>query len=308
MNVCTQTAARLALTADRAKPKAWKRAAPYLMALPSIALLAVFVLYPIGYMIYLSLFKWNMIGPMVYAGLGNFKELFANPDFYQVMGNTFQFMFFQVFFSMAVALLLAAYLKADTKANAILQSISFAPYIVSMISVAFIWMWLMDSDFGLLNFFFGLLGLSPVRWLEDPKIAMSSLILVSVWKSVGYNAIILISAMRAIPGHLYEAAKLDKGRKAKIFFTLTLPMISPTLFFLALMNIIAAFKVFETVNVMTYGGPMNSTATLVFDIYQYGFSFYKIGYASAMGVVLMGIIGICTVLYFAALSKRVHYR
>ncbi len=293
---------------DKAKPKAWKRALPYLMVLPSIALLAAFVLYPIGYMIYLSLFKWNMIGPMVYTGLGNFETLFSDPDFYQVMGNTFQFMFFQVLFSLIIALLMAAYLKADTKANAILQSFSFTPYIVSMISVAFIWMWLMDSDFGLLNFFLGALGMSPVRWLEDPKIAMFSLIMVSVWKSVGYNTIILISAMQAIPGHLYEAAKLDKGRKAKIFFKLTLPMISPTLFFLTLMNIIAALKVFETVNVMTYGGPINSTATLVFDIYQYGFSFYKIGYASALGVVLMGAIGICTALYFAALSKRVHYR
>ncbi len=298
----------LALAAGKAKPRVFKRVLPYLMVLPSLALLAVFVLYPIGYMIYLSLFKWNMIGPMVYTGLGNFKTLFSDPDFYQVMGNTFQFMFFQVLFSLVIALFLAAYLKADTKANAIMQSITFTPYIVSMISVAFIWMWLMDSDFGLLNFFLGALGISPVRWLEDPKVAMNSLIMVSVWKSVGYNTIIIISAMQAIPGHLYEAAKLDKGRKAKVFFKLTLPMISPTLFFLTLMNVIAALKVFETVNVMTYGGPMNSTSTLVFDLYQYGFSFYKIGYASAMGVVLMAIIGICTVLYFAALSRRVHYR
>lgn len=111
-----------------------------------------------------------------------------------------------------------------------------------------------------------------------------------------------------MPGYLYKAARLDKAGPAKTFFKITLPMISPSLFFLTLMNLIACFKMFETVNIMTAGGPANATSTLVYNLYQYGFKFYKLGYASAEGVVLMLIIGACTLVYFGALSKRVHYR
>jgi sn-glycerol 3-phosphate transport system permease protein len=216
-------------------------------------------------------------------------------------------MFFSVSISILLAIALAAYLKENTKFNALLQSFIFTPYVVSLISVAFIWMWLMDSDFGLLNFILKSVGLPAVHWLDDPKVAMFSMILVAVWKGIGYNTLILISAMQAIPACLYEAATLDNAKLFRTFFHITLPMISPTLFFLTLMNIIAAFKVFEQVNVMTAGGPMNATNTLVFDIYQYGFKFYKLGYASAQGVVLMVLIGICTAAYFGVLAKRVHY-
>jgi sn-glycerol 3-phosphate transport system permease protein len=287
--------------------KAAKAATPYLMVAPAVLQLSVFVLYPILYMVWLSMFRWDMIGPKVFVGLQNFVELFSNPDFFQVMGNTFTFMFFSVSISIVLALALALHLRTNTRINALLQSFVFVPYITSLVSVAFIWMWLMDSDYGLLNFFLASLGLPAVRWLDDPKIAMSSMVLVAVWKGIGYNTIIIVSAMQSIPEHLYEAAALDRSNSVKTFFRITLPMISPTLFFLTLMNIIAAFKTFEQVNVMTSGGPMNATNTLVFDIYQYGFKFYKLGYASAQGVVLMAIIGICTLFYFGALTKRVHY-
>jgi sn-glycerol 3-phosphate transport system permease protein len=206
------------------------------------------------------------------------------------------------------AMLIALYLRKNTRINSFLQNFIFTPYIISLISVAFIWMWLMDSDYGLLNHMLRVLGLPAVRWLEDPDRAMISLVMVAVWKGVGYNVIILVSAMQAVPGYLYEAARLDRTRPLKMFFRVTFPMISPTLFFLALMDIIGSFKVFETVNVMTKGGPVNSTNTLVFDIYRYGFEFYKMGYASAEGVVLLVFIGACTVVYFGVLSKRVHYK
>jgi sn-glycerol 3-phosphate transport system permease protein len=241
------------------------------------------------------------------VGLGNFLELFSNRDFYAVMGNTFKFVFYSVSISMILALLIAVYLKAKTKINAGLQGFVFTPYIVSIVSVAFIWSWLMNSEYGLLNFMLGKIGASGVRWLENANVAMYSMILVAVWKGVGYNVIILISAMHAIPNQLYEAAALDNTKPLKMFFRITLPMISPTLFFLTLMNIIASFKVFDQVYLMTRGGPINATNTIVFDIYQFGFMFYQLGYASAEGVVLMAVIAVCTLVYFAALSKRVHY-
>ncbi len=296
----------------RAQAKIGKRvgrtAFPYLLVAPSLSVLTLFILYPIGYMIYLSFYKWNMIGPMKYVGLGNFLKLWADADFWNVMGNTFQYTFFTVGLSVILGILVALHFKKNTFISKVMQSVMFAPYVVSLVSISFVWMWLMDTDFGLLNFVLGVFGIPKVGWLDDPKVAMYSLILVSVWKSLGYNTMILLSAMQAVPKSLYEAASLDKGRPAGVFFKITFPMISPSLFFLTLMNMIGAFKVFETVAVMTQGGPVNSTNTLVYDIYQYGFQFYKIGYASAMGVVLMVIIGVLTLLYFWGLSRKVHYR
>ena len=280
---------------------------PYLMVAPAMAVFGVFILYPIFYMIYLSFFDWNLIGDMKYIGLENYTDMLGDKDFWQVLGNSVYYMVMVVIFEMVLSLLLAAYLNRNTRTNRILQSIAFTPYITSMVSVAFIWMWLMDSDYGLLNYLLSLVGIGPVGWLSDPKVAMNSLVLVSVWKGLGYNTIIIISAMQSVPGYLYEAAALDKTPKWKSFWKITLPMISPTLFFLALMNIIAALKVFETVNIMTQGGPMNSTNTLVYNIYQYGFEYFKIGYASALGVALRVVIGFFTLTYFRVLSKRVYY-
>ncbi len=281
---------------------------PYLMVAPSLGILGLFVLYPICYMVYLSFYKWNMIGPMKYLGLRNFENLLSDPDFWNVMGNTFQYTFFTVALSVGLGILVALHFKKNTLVNKVLQSALFAPYVVSLVSIAFVWMWLMDTDFGLLNYALSFFGIDQVGWLDDPKVAMYSLILVSVWKSLGYNTMILLSAMQSVPPSLYEAASLDKGRPAGVFFKITFPIISPSLFFLTLMNMIGAFKVFETVAVMTQGGPVNSTNSLVYSIYQYGFEFYKIGYASAMGVVLMLIIGALTLLYFWGLSRKVHYR
>jgi sn-glycerol 3-phosphate transport system permease protein len=302
------TALRLRLAAAaKFLRRAAGAATPYIMVAPAILTLCVFVAYPILYMIWLSAFKWDMIGPKTYVGLGNFIDLFSNKDFYVVMGNTFRFVFFSVSLSIVLALFLAVHLKAGTTINALLQSFVFTPYIISMASVAFIWVWLMNSEYGLLNFILGKMGVRGLRWLEDANIAMYSMIIVAVWKGVGYNVIILLSAMHAIPSQLYEAAALDNARPFKTFFRITLPMISPTLFFLTLMNVIASFKVFDQVYLMTRGGPINATNTIVFDIYQFGFTFYQLGYASAQGVVLMAVIAVCTAAYFGALSSRVHY-
>ncbi len=280
---------------------------PYLMIAPAMVVFALFLIYPIFYMVYLSFFDWNMIGEMKFIGVQNYTNMFSDSDFWQVLGNSIYYMVMVVILEMALSLLLAAYLNKNTRVNQILQTIAFTPYITSMVSVAFIWMWMMDSDYGLLNYFLSFFGVDPIGWLSDPKVAMNALVLVSVWKGLGYNTIIIISAMQAVPGYLYEAAALDKTPKWKSFYKITLPMISPSIFFLALMNIISALKVFETVNIMTKGGPMNSTNTLVYNIYQYGFQYFKIGYASALGVALMVVIGIFTLIYFKVLSKRVYY-
>lgn len=286
----------------------WYILRPYLMIAPSIVIFSIFMVYPIFNMIYLSFFKWDMIGEKVFIGVGNYISMFTNPDFLQVVANSFQYMALTVVSTLLLALLLALFLKKNTRINAILQSAIFAPYVISFVSVSFIWMWMMDSSYGLLNFLLNLIHVPSVRWLEDPKVAIYSLVLVAIWKGVGYNTIIFISGLQSIPTYLYEAASLDGAKPAGVFFKITLPMLSPTSFFLTLVNIISSFKVFETISIMTKGGPMNSTNTLVYYLYEYGFVYYKIGYASSVGVVLMVIIGILTILYFKVLSTNVHYR
>lgn len=288
--------------------RAGHTALPYAMIAPAMTVFALFTIYPIFYMVQLSFYKWNLIGEKTFIGITNFQNMLQNADFWQVLGNSLYYMAATVGLSMSLALVLAVYLKRDTAINRMLQSVIFTPHVISLVSVAFVWMWLMDGDYGLLNYLLQMVGLPAVGWLEDPHVAMNSIVLVSVWKGLGYNTIILISAIQAVPGHLYEAAALDRAKPATVFFRITLPMISPSLFFLTLMNIISSLKLFETVNIMTQGGPMNSTNTLVFDIYNYGFSYYQIGYASALGVVLMAIIGVFTMVYFRALGSRVHYR
>lgn len=285
-----------------------KTLSPYFIIFPAILILGIFFIYPILNMIYLSFFEWNLMQDKKFVGFSNFIKLFNDEIFWQVTLNSFKYVIFSVFFSIIISMGLALYLKRDSFINRLLQSISFLPYIVSLVSISFIWMWLMDTDYGLLNFFLELIGLPKIAWLDDPKIALNSLIIISVWKSIGYNTIIIISAMKAVPSYLYEAAKLDKSSNFTTFYKITLPMISPTLFFLTLMNIIGSFKVFEPVNLITNGGPINSTNTFVNMIYENGFRFYKIGYASAIGVILMLILSVCTILYFRNLDKFVHYR
>ena len=279
---------------------------PYIMIAPAMVTSIVFLVYPIIYMFYLSFYNWNMIGNKKFIGFDNYVSLFSDPEFMQVLINTCKFTFWTVAGFIILGLGLALWLKSNTKINRFLQGIIFTPYILPMVSIAFVWMWIMDTDLGLLNYVLDIFGIDKVKWLADPNVAMYSLIIVNIWKAAGYYGLIFLSALQSIPKYLYEAAELDKSQPITTFFKVTLPMLSPTLFFLTLTAIISSFKVFETVNVMTDG--LNNTTTIVYYIYQYGFRYYKIGYASAVGVILMLIVSVLTIIYFAVLQKKVHYQ
>lgn len=282
---------------------------PYVVVAPAIIVLAVFWIYPIFDMGYLSLFKWDLISPkMKFVGLANFKNLFSDPQFWQTLSNTLVYTLFVVGLGIGLGLLVALYLRRHTKTNGFLQAVVFSPYVVSLASVALLWLWIMNKDYGLLNSLLAFFGIPAVDWLGNPHVALGSLILISVWKSVGYDALILVSALQAVPEHLYEAARLDNAGRWATFKSITFPMISPTLFFLGVVDVIASLKVFETIQIMTQGGPQNATNTLVFSLYQYGFQFNKVGYAAAIGVVLLVIVALFALVYFRLLSRRVHYR
>ena len=286
-----------------------KKLKPYLFIAPALIIFLIFSIYPIFNMIGLSFYEWDFISPTkVFVGFKNYVNLFKDAEFFQTLTNTIVYMVLTVGIGLILGIFLALFLKKDTKVNKFMQSIIFSPYIVSLASVSFLWMWLMNTDFGLINYILSIFNIPAIDWLGSPKIALFSLVIISVWKTLGYNTIIILSALQSIPKYLYEAASLDRANKKQVFFKITLPMISPTLFFLTIVNIIASFKVFDTIQIITQGGPQNSTNTLVYSLYEYGFKFDKIGYASTIGVVLLVIIAVFTVIYFKLLSKKVHYQ
>ncbi|MFD1738949.1 carbohydrate ABC transporter permease [Bacillus salitolerans] len=282
---------------------------PYLMVAPAITVFILFFIYPIFYMVFLSFTDWDLISPVKnFVGFDNFIDLFREDEFRQVFMNTIIYTVLTVGISMVLSLLFALWLNKSGAFYGMAQGAVFSPYIISLVSVSLLWLWLMDPQYGFLNFLLKLVGLPANTWVAHPDTALYSLVIVSVWKITGYNTLVFIAGLQSIPKELYEAAKLDQANKWRIFSKITVPMLSPTIFFLLVINTIASFQVFDTVKIMTQGGPVNSTNMLVFYIYEYGFDFFKIGYASAAGVVLLLLVGVMTIFHFKLLSKRVHYR
>lgn len=287
----------------------WHKLRPYGMVAPAIIIFSLFFIYPIFYMIYLSFFDWNFVSPTkTYVGLQNFADLLAEEDFRKVLSNTTIYTVLTVTLTTGLALLLALWLNKKSMFHGFVQGAIFSPHIISLVSISLLWSWLMDPEYGLLNWVIGLAGFEKLQWLSHPSTSLVSLVMVAVWKGLGYNALVFIAGLQSIPADIYEAASLDRSKPWTTFSKLILPMLSPTIFFLVIINMIGSFQVFETIAIMTQGGPVNSTNTLVYYIYEYGFRFFKIGYASAAGVILLVIVGILTIIYFKLLSNRVHYR
>ena len=286
----------------------WGKLRPYVLIAPAMAGIGLFVIYPVAYLVYLSFFKYNLMNKArsKFIGLDNFEQILTRGDFYKALGNTAVYTLGVVVLTMALSLLIAVWLNRKTRINALVQAGIFTPHIVSIVSIALVWLWLMDPDQGLLNFVLRTFGLPPSEWLQSSGTALFSVIIVSVWQSVGYYALIIVAALQSVPPSIYEAAALDNASRFKVFWKITLPMISPQLFFILIVMTIGSFKVFDTVKIMTGGGPNDATNTLVY--YIYGFRTTNIGYSAATGTVLMAIIGVLTFIYFRLLAKKVHYQ
>ncbi|MCA1293451.1 sugar ABC transporter permease [Paenibacillus sp. alder61] len=286
----------------------WEALRPYVLIAPAMAGIGMFVVYPVIYLVYLSFHKYNLMNKAKskFIGWDNFTQLLTRGDFYKALGNTAVYTLGVVVLTMLLSLLIAVWLNKKTRFNAVVQAGIFTPHIVSIVSVAFVWMWLMEPDQGVLNFVLRSLGIPASDWLQSSKTAMISVIIVSVWQSIGYYALIIVAALQSISPSIYEAAALDNASRFKVFTKITLPLISPQLFFILIIMTIGSFKVFDTVKIMTGGGPNGATDTLVY--YIYGFRTTNIGYSAATSVVLMLIIGLLTFVYFRLLARKVHYQ
>ena len=281
---------------------------PYVMILPAVALLAVFTFYPLFNMVYLSFFKYDMLTPKKFVGWDNYYQLFfVNIDFIAALKNTVFYTLGVIVFMISLDLIFALWLQRSTWVNAIVQRFMFLPHICAMLTVAMVFQWLMD-DRGLFNAVLSVFNLPALRWLNSSHTALLSILIVAIWKGVGYYALILLSSVKSIPPELLEAADLDDAGKLRTFFKITLPMLSPQLFFLLITITINSFKVFDAVRIMTGGGPGNSSDVLVFYIYRQAFNYSKYGLSAAAGTILLLILLVMTVIYFRILGKRVHYQ
>jgi sn-glycerol 3-phosphate transport system permease protein len=290
------------------KRRIWEMIRPYIMVAPAMTGILLFVIYPVFYLIKLSFYKYNLMNKAksIYIGLDNYTQIFTRGDFYTAVTNSVVYTVGVVSLTMLLSLLIAMWLNKKTRFNAFVQAGIFTPHIISIVSIALVWMWLMEPNHGMLNFLLKAVGLPTSSWLQSSNSAMISVIIVSVWHNIGYYTLIIVAALQSIPPSIYEAAALDNASKFRVFTKITLPLISPQLFFILIIMTIGSFKVFDTVKIMTGGGPNNATSTLVYYIYE--FRTTSIGYASATGVVLMAIIALLTFGYFRLLSRKVHYQ
>lgn len=287
----------------RARRDAWLG---YALVGPSLALFGLVYLYPVAYSAYVSVFEWDLMTPKRYVGLANYRDLWS-PEFGEVLVNTACYSGGVVVLALGLGLALALLLNDRSRLSAGLQACIFSSYIVSWVAVSLLWVWMLDPQYGLVTYGLRLVGLRPVNWLGSPSVALWTLVLVTVWKTIGYPLVIYLAGLQAIPGDFYEAAALDGATGWKRFRFITWPLLSPTTLFLVVTLTIASFQGFDIVKIMTGGGPITSTMIYVFYIYEQAFQYFRLGRASAAVVIFFGLILLLTLLQWLVFRKRVQY-
>lgn len=286
----------MAKQAVKMKKKSDKEA--YLMILPAYFIFAVFILIPIGMVLYYSLTDFNMYAVPKFLGIKNYVKLFSDSEFLKAITNTLFYTIVTLTVQLALGLVLAVLLYKKSKAVPIFRTALYLPNVMSMVCVSMVWLWLYNPNFGIFNRILEAIGIAPQKWLINPNQAMLCIILVGIWKNCGYSMVIFLGGLTGIPESLYEAAQLDGADPIRRFLNITWPMLRPTTFFLVVTGIVNSFAVFEQVNILTSGGPLNRTTTVVHQIYRRGFLEFKMGYASAMAVLLLVFSLIVTMFVF----------
>ncbi len=283
---------------------------PYILLLPTFVCLAIFTFYPLANMVWLSFRNYNLLSKNDFIGLQNYRQLFfVNKDFGAALKNTVIYSVAHVSLVLVLSVLLALWLNGDRKVNSVAKRVIFFPHIVAGVSISMIFAWLMNSRNGLFNQILTALHMPTLEWLDSSKTALGSVVGISTWKALGYNTLIVLAAMGAISPEINEAATLDNTPGWRRLLCITVPMISPQVFYMLVNMTIGSFKVFDLVRLLTNGGPGSSTEVLVLYIYKYAFQYNRqVGYACAAGVILMLILAALTAVYFTKLEKKVHYQ
>ena len=284
--------------------------AAWLFLAPALILIFIFFFLPVLASLVLSVTDFDIYAianpPTTrFVGLDNYAKLLRTPEFWSALRNTFYFAFvggpLTIAMSLATALLLNAKL---VRFKSFFRTIYFLPFVTTLVAVAIVWRYLFHTRYGLLNFGLGKFGIGPIDWLGDPNWAMPAIIMMSVWKNFGYNMLIFIAGLQSIPQDLYDAAEIDGAGPVRRFFAVTLPLLGPTLLFVGVITMIGYFQLFAEPYVMTQGGPLRSTTSVVLLMYEEGFRWWRMGYAAAIAFVLFIVILIATLIQFRLQKDR----
>jgi ABC-type sugar transport system permease subunit len=276
---------------------------------PSLILFAAFVFIPLGRTFYLSFFNTRATGaPTTFAGLDNYLELLTSEAFRTGIVATVLFTAYTVPLGIALGLVLAVLLDAPLRAIGVFRTIMSSTIAVSAAVGSLIWLLLFNPSLGLLNHVLSLVGIGGPQWLIQPQTAILAVSLTTIWLTLGTNVIVLLAGLQGVPQEIYEAARIDGARGVRMFTRITIPMVSPSLFFLLVVDTIAVLQAFTQIHVMTRGGPVDTTRVLVYSIYLDAFQNFQFGFASAQAVILFAIVLALTVIQFRVVERRVHYQ
>lgn len=276
--------------------------AAWIFILPAILGTFIFIIIPMICSFGLSFTKWDLLNSVKFVGLQNYVQLFQADLFYKILSNTVVFALATSILGVIIPLILASILNSKIRGSEFYKTAYFLPFITPMVVVGIVWAWIFDPNIGLLNQVLQI----HINWLYDSKYAMPALIIVSVWKLIGYNMIIFLSSMSGISQSMFEAAKIDGANAFQTFKNVTIPLLSPTIFFVVIITAISSFQVFDLIYLMTQGGPFDSTNVLVYAIYKNAFEFFNVGKASAIAYVLFLIILVLTLIQWHFRRKLVY--
>ncbi len=275
---------------------------------PNLFFLAVFTYWPLIYNVYLSLVQWDMVQPeKLFVGLANYQDLATDPRFWTIFFNTFYFVVVGVALTLILSFATALLLNQKLRLRDAARSVVFAPTILSGAAIAIVWIYVFDPRFGLIHLVLAAVGLASPHWLTDPAWAMPALIIVYIWKNFGYAVVVYLAGLQSIPRELIEAATVDGASAFRRLLDVVLPQLSPITFFLLVTSILSSFQAFDLVAVMTAGGPVDATNTLIYHLYEEGFVAFHAGRAAAIAMVLFVLMLVVTVFQLRVVERRVHY-
>jgi ABC-type sugar transport system permease subunit len=280
-----------------------------LMLAPNVLFLAAFVYWPLVFQAYLSLTAWDLLAPeKLFVGLDNYAFLAGDAKFRRVLGNTVTFVLGGLAGTLVLGLALALLVDLKLRGRQFVRSLVFAPTVISGAAVGLVWIYIFDPRFGLMKLLLGLVGLGSPNWLLDRNWAMLAVLIVYIWKNVGYSTVVYLAGLQNIPAELHEAAAIDGASAVQRFWRITLPLLSPITFFILVTSILSLFQSFDIIFVMTRGGPVDATNTLIYSLYEEGFIAFNAGTAAAIGMILFAVMLLVTIAQFAYAERRVHYQ
>lgn len=284
-----------------------EQVAAYLFILPSFVSFIIFVLVPAVMGLGLSFFQWDLVSPVHFVGMDNWSELLENKEALGSIKTTIIMVIISLPLTVVCGLMLALLVNKLPFGKTFFRSVFFIPSITSMVAMSVIWGNMYGKDNGLINYVLSQVGIQPVGWLSNPHMALISIVILGIWSSAGYNMLIFLAGLQGIDESLYEAAKVDGGSGVYIFWKITLPLLSPTLFFISITSIIGGLQSFEAVYLLTHGGPGYATTTLVYFIVNAAFKSFNMGLAATISLVLFMLILIVTLIQWRFQKKWVHY-